>query len=338
MLNSQTLRRRRRGFTLIELLVVIAIIGVLVALLLPAVQQAREAARRSQCSNNLKQIGLALHNYHDTFNTFPPAATVSARDSKGAGIASWGWGTSILPQLDQSTIFNDLNPNRTELDVLLRDPVARIKTTTTIPVYKCPSDTAPRTNYERAFSNLEYGGPGYNAGSRDFAAGTSSYAAVHGTYWVNAGNAVFDKLDPGGVFFPTSNIKISDITDGASNTFLIGERRWSDFSAVWVGIRNYQGFGNWGSRMIQGIVSVPLNYGTPVFNGTPDNNGSRQGCSSNHTGGAHFLLGDGRVRFVSENINFNNNGAASNDPAQQALMGIYQKLGRRNDGQPIADY
>jgi prepilin-type N-terminal cleavage/methylation domain-containing protein len=329
---------RRRGFTLIELLVVIAIIGILVALLLPAVQQAREAARRTQCSNNLKQIGLALHNYHDTFATFPPACTVSARDVRGAGIAAWGWGTSILPQLDQSPLFNDLNPNRVELDLLLRDPVARQKVAVRLPVYTCPSDTAPPTNYERAFYNSEYGGPGTGPGSRNFAAGTSSYPAVHGLYRVTAVEAVYDRRDPGGVFFPTSNIRIPDITDGTSNTFLIGERRWSDFSAVWVGIRNYQGQNNWGPWQIQGLVSVAPNFGTPFINGVPFNEGSRRGFSSNHPGGLHFLLADGRVQFIGENINFNNTGAAAEDPALKAQMGIYQRLGRRNDGQPVGEY
>jgi prepilin-type N-terminal cleavage/methylation domain-containing protein len=112
---------RRRGFTLIELLVVIAIIAVLIALLLPAVQQAREAARRTQCKNNMKQLGLAMHNYHDTFRVFPPGwiAVDPATNAQSAheGISGFGWGTMLLPQIDQSPLYNQLN-----LNLAINDP------------------------------------------------------------------------------------------------------------------------------------------------------------------------------------------------------------------------
>ena len=127
-----------RGFTLIELLVVIAIIAVLIALLLPAVQQAREAARRSQCKNGLKQIGLALHNYHDMLRTFPPGY-VSLFDSSGNDTgAGWGWGSFLLPQIEQSALFYQINSN-----VGIESAVNSIPRVKSLSIFLCPSDTAP---------------------------------------------------------------------------------------------------------------------------------------------------------------------------------------------------
>ena len=182
-MNNNSRSRRRRGFTLIELLVVIAIIAVLISLLLPAVQQAREAARRTQCRSNLKQIGLALHNYHDQYQVFPPGNGLSSQ-SPDAGYsvdltttnraAAYGWATYILPQLDQANLYNQLGVSNLELCLLMQQATLRPLTQTVLRVYRCPTDVAPDTNDKRPFSNPIFG---------DTNVGTSSYVGVHGTRW-----------------------------------------------------------------------------------------------------------------------------------------------------------
>jgi prepilin-type N-terminal cleavage/methylation domain-containing protein/prepilin-type processing-associated H-X9-DG protein len=319
--------RRSRGFTLIELLVVIAIIAVLIALLLPAVQQAREAARRTQCRNNLKQIGLALHNYHDQFQVFPPGCGLSSQ-SPDAGYtvdlttanraAAYGWSTYILPNLDQANLYNQLNVSNLELCLLMQQAALRPLSQTVIPGYRCPSDVAPATNTQRAFTNPIYG---------DTAPGTSSYAGVHGTRWTHGVEWVQTQKDPYGIFWPASRVGVRDITDGTTNTLMVGERHWDYLSAVWIGTRNYTGNGDVGLRQILGITNWRINL--------PGNNAPRA-FHSPHVGGAHFLLADGSVRFVSQNIHFDNTLADPNDP--QSYVGTYQRLGQRADGASVGEF
>lgn len=321
-------RRSRRGFTLVELLVVIAIIAVLISLLLPAVQQAREAARNAQCKNNLKQIGLALHNYHNLVGLFPPGIVHSSGDISKAGVAGWGWATFILPQLDQAALYNQMNVGGWDLDTMLTGGTgsAAVKTAnrahfrpliqTVLPAYRCPSDIAPDKNNNRTFTDAKYGPTD---------GGTSSYVASEGltVASTSAGMALVDpfswttnRIDPSGIMWADSSVKISDITDGTSNTFLVGERCWANDSAIWVGTRNYMGSGAWGLPQTLGLVSFKLNgINTAVF-------------SSEHGAGANFLFCDGRVQFISENIDYN---AGTNG-------GIYQMLGARNDGQTPGKY
>ena len=324
-LSSQS--RRGRGFTLIELLVVIAIIAVLISLLLPAVQQAREAARRTQCRSNLKQIGLALHNYHDQFSVFPPGCALSSQ-SPDAGYtvdlttanraAGYGWATYILPQLDQSGLYNQLNVSGLELCLLMQQAAMRPLTQTVLKVYRCPSDIAPDTNTQRLFSNAIFG---------DTPVGTSSYVGVHGTRWSHGVDWITNQTDPFGVFWPASKIGIRDITDGTSNTLIVGERSWDYLSAVWIGTRNYTGNGDVGLRQILGITNWQINL--------PGNNAPRAFHSA-HVGGTHFLLGDGSVRFLSQNIDFNNSLSDSTNP--RSFIGTYQRLGQRADGIPLGDF
>ncbi len=321
--------QRQRAFTLIELLVVIAIIAILIALLLPAVQQAREAARRTQCKNNLKQIGLALHNYHDTANTFPPVCVFSAYDTvpvhTATDQAAYGWGAFILPQLEQAAVFNSLDVNGRELHVLLKDfPAERPKVQTVLQTFRCPSDTAEAINVTpgRNFSNAVYGGT---------RASTSNYIANLGTIWRGSQNWLNGRFDPHGVMWASSKVSIARITDGASNTILVGERAYVDTAGWWIGTRNYNGTGNAGLTQIAGTSVTKINEFVT--------GGNFGGFSSQHTGGAHFLLGDGAVRFISENIQFDQTGndLGARDPGLSAL-GTYQRLIRRDDGQPTGEF
>lgn len=334
-MNRQHLFRRKQpaGFTLIELLVVIAIIAVLVALLLPGVQQAREAARRTQCKNNFKQIGLALHNYHEIYNSFPPGNALSSQ-SPDAGYkvdlttanraAGYGWATFILPQLELTNLYNQLNPNSLELCLLLQQASLRPLTQTVIPVYRCPSDsTAPDTNTGRLFSNAIFG---------NTAVGTSNYVGVEGTKWSHAVDWITNHTDPYGIFWPASHVRIVDITDGTTNTFMVGERNWTNLAAVWIGTRNYTGNGDVGLRQHLGITNWKIN----LSNSTTATPTSNRAFHSNHTGGTQFLLADGSVRFISENIYLDNTLADPNNPASE--LGLYNRLGMRNDGNPVSEF
>ncbi|MCA9046851.1 MAG: DUF1559 domain-containing protein, partial [Planctomycetaceae bacterium] len=198
---------RHRGFTLIELLVVIAIIAVLIALLLPAVQQAREAARRSQCKNNLKQIGLALHNYHDTFTVFPPGYitrninnTAMATMESGPGFA---WGTMILPYIDQAPLYNHFDFNEDATDHHNAEHGSEF-----LPVFACPSDPQPNK-----FTVTDGGGTTYELGSANYV-GIFGYGSVT----MNAGQPQGD-----GLFYRNSRKGMRDVTDGTSNTIMVGE-------------------------------------------------------------------------------------------------------------------
>ena len=192
--------RRVRGFTLIELLVVIAIIAILIALLLPAVQQAREAARRSTCKNNLKQFGIALHNYHDIYNYFP-GAMVSAgpiTNAYGSGTygtegthALWGWGAAILPQMEQTPLFQKMGVNSSTLHNAAANATTLAAMQNTFPAYRCPSDTSPDTNDFRQIPN---GGSGdVNCTTGCVPVATSSYIGVNHS-------GALDRIDANGLF------------------------------------------------------------------------------------------------------------------------------------------
>ena len=231
----------RRGFTLIELLVVIAIIAVLIALLLPAVQQAREAARRTQCKNNLKQLGLAFHNYHDTFNTFPPghvsdfpAVTpfVSPGNLTSSEVGCWTWGTFLLPALEQTNLYNVLSPGAQKPQNAAATAAGLAALQTPLPAFRCPSDIGPALNtFDNTTSGNEMVGTNYSRfitdGTNKLATATSNYVAV-----ANAGDSTTPAINPYqygpplGIAFQNSKVGINTITDGTSNTLCVGERAW----------------------------------------------------------------------------------------------------------------
>ncbi|MCA9004788.1 MAG: DUF1559 domain-containing protein [Planctomycetaceae bacterium] len=298
----------KRGFTLIELLVVIAIIAILIALLLPAVQQAREAARRSTCKNALKQVGLALHNYHDSHRTFPPGAVWYGNGSAPADGRNANWGTTwvvqVLPFMDQAPLYNQYNMslNARSANASSGTSVLRAK----IPVLRCPSQTgvdrALLTQDFTGFSRITYAG--------SVGAGTSLNIADFNS-------------NRRGIFSPIAQngAKIRDISDGTSNAIMLGE--------IVVGTATSDDKGAWGwctgalfsGRNSNGILTpntTKVTDGTPyAANNSSDQNfnrrnnpditgsGAGQGLRSFHVGGAHVTLADGSVRFISENVDQN---------------------------------
>jgi len=269
----------RRGFTLIELLVVIAIIAVLMGLLLSAVQQARAAAARAKCLNNLKQIGLAFQMYHDTYGSLPPGF----RSLTATQPEPWsGWPLSLLPYLEQSALYaNALIAYQKSQNPFVNPPHTGLATV--MPTYVCPSD---------AFSASVQWAPA----SQLFVAFTD-YLGVSGTN--------FSTHD--GVLFPDSHVRVADITDGTSNTLLAGERPpSSDFQFGWwyAGVgQNYTG----SADLILGVQEVNLLPVTPTSCGPGASSYSpgRPGSPCNmfhfwsyHPGGANFLFADGSVHFI----------------------------------------
>lgn len=274
--------RRVRGFTLVELLVVIGVICVLMALLLPAVQQVREAARRTQCRNNLKQIGLAFHNYASVNRVLPPSSTsridlgVWSPDPTQYPLHSWAG--MLLPFVELSTVVMQVN-----YDVSALDPLNKLAASQMIPVYRCPSYTGPD------YSNSSF----YLPFSSKYA--IRNYAAMGAT---TVGKLY---LHPDGVFYAMSSTRMADIKDGTSNTIFVAETREPD-AAVWID----GGTGSLTSHPYDqtnppdyALPQAGINY-TPYF--VPvDGQGINcaWGPSSMHPGGVLHLFGDGSVHFVA---------------------------------------
>ncbi|MEO2018677.1 MAG: DUF1559 domain-containing protein [Fuerstiella sp.] len=339
--------RRKRGFTLIELLVVIAIIAILIALLLPAVQQAREAARRTQCKNNLKQLGLAMHNYHDIYKMFPTGAVPKVRGNGNfqGNEEHYGWMVFLLPQIDQAPLFNQLDVNNVTLANVGRaignDAAALAAAFPPITAFQCPSDTTGG-RLKAGMRRQHFNGNGFPGGGT-FRPPTSNYLGVCGYKDINRPNNYRTNTNDG-VLYNRSTTKIRDITDGTSNTFAVGEREQRCGAGSWIGNRNPTGGGTHGADYLFGRISVLLNH--------PDNRTSQRctdGFSSKHVGGGQFLMCDGSVRFVSENIDFRNitdnvgwrdhgQTNANISPARYAQMGVYQLLGIRDDNQVVGEF
>lgn len=274
---------RRFGFTLVELLVVIAIIGILLALTLPAVQQARAAARRAQCINKLHQIGLALHNYHDSMGILPPGAIVV-----GPGLpvvfSGWGWGTMLLPMVDQASLYNRIDFN---LGTAVDANEALLATN--VPLWRCPSDTIDDA--------------------------ISVTVPTYSTTQVATGNycGSTDMLGP------LSAVRFRNVTDGLSQTLMVGERVNQQqapgnppFTSSWIGIVSKRDQYVFNSTPYTAVVAVyPINFHL----------GTTQSFSSRHTGGTHFVFGDGSVKFLNETMDAN----------------VYQALGTPNGGE-IVDF
>jgi len=314
------------GFTLIELLVVIAIIAILIALLLPAVQQAREAARRTQCKNNLHNIGLAMHNYHDVFGGLP---MVNHQDHANAvGRGGWGWSVSILPQMDQGPLYNQLNTGTLTLRDVASTAAGRALLATPLAVYTCPSDIGRNPNDNRPHSQIVSG--------TTFQMGKNNYPACNG-----------NAFDTGMINnWNNPRIQFRDVTDGLSNTINVLERRARQlegavltpvqdtppFAGVWPGAFDQTGSPNvTGPNALRASTQYRLKDGN--CNGS---NASYEGISSEHTGGFHALMGDGAVRFISSNIE--QLPWVNSTPQPITSMGILNRLGDRSDGYPIGEF
>lgn len=266
---------RRVGFTLIELLVVIAIIAILIALLLPAVQQAREAARRTQCKNNLKQIALALHNYDSAHGAFPMGVLgTSGTSSMTNPLTSWE--TLILPFVDQMPLYNQYNFN-VPFDNSLNAPTV----ISLVPVFRCATQLVDGVVDNKYGCNHYAGNAGTNPGAND------------------------------GIFYPLSAIRFRDIIDGTSNTILAGEitaeiRGWARGGCN-SGCTNCPGAGGsqgFARSVLRWSRAASTNCASAGFNRTlpPACCESIFQFSSLHEGGAHFALADGSGRFIGENI------------------------------------
>ena len=303
------------GFTLIELLVVIAIIAILVGMLLPAIQTVRESAARTKCAHNLHEIGVALHNYHDSHNAFPPGYTASAPYFNGATDTTpgWGWAAYLLPYLDQQSLYNQLDLNQ---------PVeSSTAIQTFVQVYLCPSDLIPTRPISIADA----------FGNAIVLAAPSSYAAC-------CGGDESDTADPTGlgVFYRNSHTRLTDITDGTSQTILIGERAFANAQAIWAGAIN-------GGMCWRGVNNPPTeNTGQNAFPGPclvlghshlnnpdGDSDASVDDFSSMHGGGSNILFADGAVHFIGTIPHNNADGSYTQDSLN------FQGLGTRANGEVV---
>ncbi|MEC8554857.1 MAG: DUF1559 domain-containing protein [Planctomycetota bacterium] len=327
--------KKRSGFTLVELLVVIAIIGILVGLLLPAVQAAREAARRMQCSNNLKQLGLACLNYESAHKRFPPGHVWPRTVGQNGNQESWGWTVLIMPFMEQTPLFNQLRVTEMSLaDYLARaTPQQFALLQQDIATLRCPSDT--EGDLAKSFRHWN-GGWGTNQGGWGrWESGLSNYVCNRGTR-----NNWQRRNDTHGMFMEMLAVRMADVTDGTSNTFLIGERD-SKYgrASTWPGVRNPQGNVHRGIYMHTANVRPPINSNFPNANST--NRGARAGFGSLHTGGAQFCYVDGSVHFISENIDSRPDASGGcriwDVTPCEPVHGTYERLGRRNDNFVVQD-
>lgn len=301
---------KRKGFTLIELLVVIAIIAILIGLLLPAVQKVREAAARMKCQNNLKQLGLGIHSYHDSYSRFIPAGNTT----------TWlSWHVGILPYLEQTALFNRVSQaTGTYLAIGKYDIPVNNKVAT----FLCPSQMdaekmilSPTPPHNANLPEVINNQPPY----------TTHYYGVGGPAGVNpitAGNYIYEVNDPThgrmgkqGMFQRTDTVKLENITDGTSNTLMVGEMSWSPGIITSSNIAGTR-FRGWargcdnptagGAPVCGGIktISNAINaYSNTLFNEMP--------FGSQHTGGTNFAMGDASVRFLNASININTYRAAA---------------------------
>ncbi len=279
----------RRAFTLIELLVVIAIIGILVALLLPAVQYARESARRMQCGNNLRQIGVAVQTYADSLKSFP-SGYLSNVDPAGNEVGpGWGWGALLLPYMEQQPLYNQIR-----FDLGIESPLNAAVRIAPLPGFRCPSDTGPKT---------------WTVWKRDPMTGapispicdvaTANYVGMYGTSEPG--------VDGDGVFFRNGTVSFQDIQDGTSQTILVGERSFRLGEATWTGAVTGAVIVPDGS---DGVGSGPPEFAAGLVLGhagdgySPGDRYSHVNQFHGNHGGVNFLYADSHVKILHPTLSY----------------------------------
>ena len=287
--------RFRSAFTLVELLVVIAVIGILVGLLLPAVQSAREAARRMSCQNNLHQVGIAMHNYHGIYNQLPAGWIADDDDHHEPG---WGWAAAILPQMEQNTIYDAIN-----FGVPVEEGTHSVIRETTIDAYQCPSDTLDPVfmiaegsddhdhdhSEDHDDDDHDDDDHGHDHGENVdegpdflFPIAKSNYVGVYGTFDIH------DDLYAGdGLFYGNSHHRFRDVLDGLSNTLMVGERNSRLGGSIWHGV--IHDANEAASRIVGAADHTPND---PI--------GHFEDFSSNHVQGAQFVMSDGSVKMIGQ--------------------------------------
>ena len=357
----------RRGFTLVELLVVIAIIGILIALLLPAVQAAREAARRSQCTNNLKQLGIALHNYHDTYKAFPPlgGGTGDGNEATTNRLHLSGF-AGLLPFMEQQALYDQVSSPQASPAYPAWGPVPWYGWNfypfhANVTAFRCPSDGTKESGHYTPFGNTNY----------NFCVGDQ----IRDTVWWNKYGAAVGSQRPRGIFGRVSYLTMADIKDGTSNTIAMSEQVVSEdhdqqnshgnyaesvggLNTNPIGCLAYKGSGSTitGASSIGEIRGVAWCWGTMMgvgFNTVlpPNSIGCTSGTSewgqenvfppdSYHPGGVNAALADGSVRFFSETIDTGDLTAdcPTATGAKASPYGVWGALGSRVGGEPVGDF
>jgi len=310
----------RRGLTLVELLAVITILGLLLALLLPAVQGVRESARRTVCGNNLRQLAMAMQAHEQQFGRFPSACTWDgvwrvfswkAPAYQTEGIQSWGWGARILPWIEQKTVYDILQPLARPLHEVVGDSTAVAAMRQPLPAFRCPSDSGSAINDGLGFGGTSVWGTGF---------ARANYIGVYGAGQLNTA------ANGDGVLYRNSEMPVAAIRDGTSSTFMLGERatvvpggRTTRGATVYGVNTNQIGLGSYrGIYYITGSVLTPLN----ATRDGPNYQLVDFGFSSPHPGGACFAFCDTSTRWISEHVDYAN---------------VYLPLARRRDGRPLSE-
>lgn len=319
------MKKMKNGFTLVELLVVIAIIGILIGMLLPAVQQVREAARRVSCANNMRQLALANLNFESAHQHFPPgfeSVDASQTDSSGDVDSYWSWSALILPFVEQDNAFNILNVNRG----FLSDAASNLQPGQlevlqgNFPMYRCPSSDAPELNNEFELGTVRYGV--VDATGNDVEVAVSNYVGINNSSAPITEHVMLTSrgFEPNGIFFDDSEVTFGQISDGSSNTFMLGERTWTFGNPIpgeppfRAGASNPFGFAvqrTTGEEAPRLTGRVVMATGSGEINSTFFLHAGR-GVSSDHPGGLNFASCDGSVQFISDTISTGNIFAAAN--------------------------
>ena len=303
-IGATTLNRRnpaggRSGFTLVELLVVIAIIGILVALMMPAVQAAREAARRTSCTNNMRQLGIALHMYHDVQQSFPSGwlgTDPATLQPDVAGPSGWAWASMVLPYLEQKNVSESL----VNFNLPLMAPQNDVARTLFLQVFRCPSDPG-----QQLFNLSDEDDPNTVVARLAM----SNYVGVFGTTELEdcEGLAVGQICYGNGAFQHQLGIRNAEFLDGLSNTLLVGERSSRLGYSTWTGVVPH---GEEAMARVLGIIDHPPNYAGAHLDD----------FTSQHKAGTNFVLGDASVRLIVSTID----------------QSVYAAMGTRANGEPVA--